>query len=286
MSKRSPSDVDFDALLRAGFTGAVGLPLVVAAVFVALPEPSAIPWWRSFDAGLWARFVGLFGLVGVILGVAWTLECRIAFALGLVALVGAVAWPPLGFGELPNVVSTLVGTAVVGLPTLVLAVPLEYAARRSDRRLRPTRVEAVALVVGLVHLLVVNWLTATLENRLFLPRPSELAHADPAGLVALTVIAGGLILLGAVPVVLAWRLRLVTPAGFVLVAFGWATYRTWQLSLETLPPAGPGFGLVPTPLTLYLWGGSLLLVGAVLIGGLEYLFHRKRGAGSLPPLEN
>lgn len=275
-------DTDARRSVLAGSVGAIALPLVVAAVFVVAPDPSVVPWWRSFDAGLWVAFVGGFGLVGALLGVAWTLECRVALAVSLCAVVGAVAWPPLGFGESPNVVSTLTGTAVVGLPALVLAVPLEYAVGRSDRRFRPTRIEAVALAVGILHLLTVNWLTGTFENRPFLPGPGEIVRVEPVGLVALTVVAGGLVLLGAVPVVLAWRLRLVSPVGFVLVALTWVSYRTWRLALETLPPAGPGFGLVPTPLTLYLWGGSLLLVAAVLLGGLEYALRRRLGIAPPP----
>jgi len=280
VSGPSVSGGDPRPLLRAGFAGAVALPLVVTTVLLALPGPS--PWWRSFDAGLWAAFVGVFGAVGAMLSVAWALECRVAVVVGLVVPIGAAAWPTLGFGEVPDAVSTLVGTAVVGVPALVLGVSLEYAARRSDRRLRPTRVEGVALVVGVVHLLAIDCLTATLEHRPFLPRPTEVVHVDVAGMALLAVVVGGAILLGGVPVVLGRRCRLVVPAGFVLLAFGWATYRTWLRSLGTLPPEGPGFGISPTPLTLYLWGGSLLVVAAMLLGGLEYTLRRRLGIAPPP----
>lgn len=268
------SETDLRSVLRYGLAGAVSLPIVVAAVFVALPESSGLQWWRSFEHIQWLLFGGVFAVTGGILGVAWELECRISVGLGIVILVGSVAWPVVGFAEVPSVVSTLTGTAVVGLPALVLAVPLEYAARRTESRLQPTRVEAVALVGGVAHLLAVNWLTETLEHRPFLPESGELIQADLAGMGLFVVVVSGMILLGAVPVVLAWRARLVMPLVFVLSVLGWATYRTWLRSLETLPPDGPGFGLIPTPLTLYLWGGSLLLAGAVLIGGLEYLLRR------------
>ncbi|RQG95018.1 hypothetical protein [Natrarchaeobius oligotrophus] len=283
LESRPPDpDVTNRQLARAGLVGGVGLPVLVAVIFVLLPDSAVIPWWQHFDVGLWLAFVLLFAFAGALLGIAWRVRCSVAVGLGLVALVGAVVWPILGFGEPPTVVFALGATAFVVVPLLVLAVPTEYLLRSPERNPPlPTRLEVVALLAGIGHLLAVHGLQTVLERRPLLPGSAELVRAEPTGLLVLAVIVMGLILLAAVPIVLATRVGLVSPVAIVLVAFGWATYRTWLLSLETLPPDGPGFGLLPTPLTLYAWGASVLLVVVVLAGGLEYLLCRPLGIG--PP---
>ena len=175
------------------------------------------------------------------------------------------------------------GTFGFVVPFAVVAIPVESVLRTDDRP-RPTRLEWLALAVGVGHLLAVDRLKTTLEHRPLLPPPTELAGVDPYGLALLVTFTVGLILLGAVPVVLAGRLRLLTPPAAVLVAFGWASYRTWLRSLETLPPAGPGFGISPTPLTLYAWGASVLLVGVLVLAGLEFLIRRTLGIAPPPSL--
>ncbi len=276
-------DSSRQALVRAALLGAGTLLIVVAVAFSILPAGSPIPWWRQYDAATWLFFVGVFGIVGATLGVGWQQGCRVAVAgiVGLLLVLSAV--PPIAFGEPPDSWFVLGGTAVVVVPFALVAVPLEYVLRAVDRP-RPTRVEWLALAVGVGHLLVVHWLKTTLEHRPLLPSPTELGAVDPYGLALLVTFTVGLVLLGAMPVVLAWRLRLLTPPTAVLVAFGWASYRTWLRSLETLPPAGPGFGISPTPLTLYAWGASVLLVGVLVLAGLEYLVRRTLGIAPPPSL--
>ncbi|THE65779.1 hypothetical protein D8Y22_06330 [Salinadaptatus halalkaliphilus] len=144
-SPASELDVTTRQLALGPLAGGVGLPVLVAVVFVLLADPTATPWWQRFDAGLWLGFGLCLGFAGVCLGTAWTGECRIAFGLGVAALVGVIVWPAIGFGESPDVVFALGGTAFVVLPLLVLAVPAEYLYRTNGReRLSPTRLEAIA----------------------------------------------------------------------------------------------------------------------------------------------
>ena len=242
-----PSTLDggFDssrrALVRAALLGATGLLLVVAVAFSILPAGSPVPWWRQYDATTWPFFLGVFGVVGATLGVGWQQGCQIAAAgiVGLLLVLPVV--PPVAFGEPPDFWFVLGGAAVVVVPFALVAVPLEYVCRTGDRS-RPTRLEWLALALGVGHLLAVDWLKTTLEHRPLLPPPTELGAVDPYGLALLIAFTVGLVLLGAVPVVLAGHLRLVIPSAAVLVALGWASYRTWLRSLETLPPAGPGSG--------------------------------------------
>ncbi|WP_255193355.1 hypothetical protein [Natronobeatus ordinarius] len=285
--ERATIDGGFDssrrAVARAALLGAAGLLLVVAVAFSILPAGSPVSWWRQYDATTWLFFVGVFGFVGATLGVGWQQGCRVAAAgiVGLLLVLPAV--PPIAFGESPDSWFVLGGTAVVVVPFALVAVPIEHVRRTADRS-RPTRLEWLALAVGVGHLLAVDRLKTALEHRPLLPPPTELGAVDPYGLALLIAFTVSLVLLGAVPVVLAGRLRLLTPPAAVLVAFGWASYRTWLRSLETLPPEGPGFGISPTPLTLYAWGASALLVGVLVLAGLEYLVRRTLGIAPPPSL--
>ncbi|MEY7849347.1 hypothetical protein AB7C87_09120 [Natrarchaeobius sp. A-rgal3] len=280
------TSADRRALVRSVLTGGVLLPVLVALGFAILPDPSPQPWWEHFDIGLWVVFVALFAVVGALLATGWRLDCRIAVLAGCMALLGTAGWPIVAYGEPPDIVFTMGGTALVVGPLLALAVPVEYLVRTADDRRFSGRIEAFALAVGVVHLFAVDRLQAVLEGRPMFPSVSELPGIEPAGGLLLGVVSAGLVLLVAVPIVLTWRVRLVSPLGFVLAVFGWAAVRTWRLSLETLPPAGPGFGLLPTPLTLYVWGSSVLVVVAVLFGGLEYLLRRRLAVVPPPSLRS
>ncbi|NGM68909.1 hypothetical protein G6M89_07775 [Natronolimnobius sp. AArcel1] len=146
----------------------------------------------------------------------------------------------------------------------------------NDRtRVIPTRIKAIALAVGVGHLLALVGVTAVLEGDPFGPTPNELLAADQYGILMFVVSVAGMILLGAIPAVLALRWRLVTPLGFVAIAFGWATYQTWLRSLESVP--GAGAGISPSHLSLYAFWSPLILVIALLCGGLEYVARRRFG---------
>ncbi len=103
-------------------------------------------------------------------------------------------------------------------------------------------------------------MTAVLEAEPFGPTPSELFAADPFGILLFVVSVSGMILLGAIPAVLALRWRLATPLAFVAVAFGWATYQTWLRSLETTTTAAD---ISLTHLSLYaVWSPLLLAIAS------------------------
>jgi len=266
------------ALVRAAVVGFLAFPLAVAAVFVVLPEQATSPWWQRFSPLLWVTFVGVFGLVGVELAAAWALECRITVVTTVLALAGVVAWLPLAFGEPPNIVFALGGTVLVVVPLLTISSALEYGLR-ADAYNPLGRLEVVSLLAGIAHLFVVDGLTRVLERRSLLPGVADLSRIEPIGVVVLAVVSTGLIFALAVPIVLAGRYRLGSPLAVVVVGFVCVSYWTWQLSLETLPPAGPGFGISPTPLTAYTWGSTVLVVVVLGCGGLEMFVRRLRSTG-------
>lgn len=275
------SDANRLVLLRTAFVGAAGLVTVAAVVFSILPNGSLTRWWEGYDAVAGMLFLATFGVVGATLAVGWRRGCRLA-AVGIAGLLLAlVAFPAVAFDGRPDSRFVLGGTALVVVPFALVAVPLEHALRTTDRP-RPSRIEWVALAVGVGHLLAVHRLKAILERRPLFPSLAELGAVDGFGFAALVLFSVGLILLGAAPVVLAVRLRLVTPPTVVLGGLGWAACRTWLQSLETLPPTGPGFGISPTPLSLYAWGSSVLLAGVLAVAGLEYLARRTLGIAPPP----
>lgn len=260
----------------AAIAGALTLQILVSVAFLLLPSSSVQPWWRSFTAFTLVPFYVVIGAVGAVLAVSWRTNHRVTTVGVGACLVTVFLWPLLALDTGPDAVFLLVGTALVIIPVTVVVFPIEYLVRNADRsRWSPGSIEVGALLVGVGHLLLIHQLKTTLEGRPLLPLPigsggAPVGQLDPVAAAFVLLLSLGLILVAAVPLLIAIRIRLLVPAALVALVFGYATYATWRLSIETLPPAGPGFGISPTPLTLYAWGSSLLLVVAVAVAGAEY----------------
>ena len=263
-------------IYRAIAIGAVGTPLLIAILFVLLPEPSTVPWWERFDVRSWAVFVLVFGALGGLVAAGWTIGCRVTVGVTLGNLVLFFVLPPIAFDASFDVTFLQVWTMLVAIPVAAVFLPVEFALRYAEwSRLRPTRLDGLAVLGGVTHLLAVHVAGAAIHRNPLLPTLGSLLSYEPIGVALLALVVIGLVILGTVPLLAFFRVRLVSPILLLLAAFGWATYRTWLLAIETLPPAGPGFGISPTPLSLYVFGSSVLLLVTIAVGAIEYVVRRK-----------
>lgn len=125
---------------------------------------------------------------------------------------------------------------------------------------------AVAFAGGVLLATVSLWLRAVARGDSFLAQTVPASGTEAASLV---VIVAGVILLGAIPVLLALEASIYAPILALVGLFVWAHYRSWH-ALEYVREEGAAtIGIYPDAIFGVFW---LLTLGIVLVvGGLEYI---------------
>ncbi|MCW8172358.1 hypothetical protein D8S78_06770 [Natrialba swarupiae] len=129
------------------------------------------------------------------------------------------------------------------------------------------RTVSVGVAAGAVHALATMWASAYVRQE---PVLEAVVPTHPLEAIALVYVVVGLGLLGAVPAVALYRLRLVTPTVALVASFSW-TYRTaWDSLAVHRETGGAAASISPEVDTIYtvLWMVPLAVVLAV--GFLEY----------------
>ncbi|WP_263018806.1 hypothetical protein [Natronobiforma cellulositropha] len=128
---------------------------------------------------------------------------------------------------------------------------------------------ALALVTGIVHAVAALWLSGVVRGR----PVGALTPATSEELAFFAVTVGGLVALGATPVVLRARFGLVTPALALVTLFVAAFLTSWR-RFETARAAGASsIDLSADSLFGPLWVVPLVIV--LVVGGLEFVVRRR-----------
>ncbi|MXV61681.1 hypothetical protein GS429_06305 [Natronorubrum sp. JWXQ-INN-674] len=148
----------------------------------------------------------------------------------------------------------------------------------SDTRSR--RTVAYCLVGGIVHAILALWLGAAVRGRSI---PVSTPDTPSGGLVVAVTLVG-LVLLGAVPLALRIRKRLVTPLVALGVLFAWAFVSSW-FHFETARDTGATpTGLYADSLFGVLWFVPLAVV--LLLGIVEYAVRTRFDSHRFSAVQN
>ncbi len=127
----------------------------------------------------------------------------------------------------------------------------------------------LGLVCGLLHALVALWAYTSIRpgsaGELFIPEQA-------AGALLLVTACLGLVVLGAVPIVLLYRRGLVAPIATLVVLFSWSFYRSWQ-SFEAASDVGATPGVTLRPDSVYVMFWVLPLAIVLVVALVEHLLR-------------
>ncbi|MFP8951579.1 hypothetical protein ACLI4Z_01220 [Natrialbaceae archaeon A-arb3/5] len=249
--------------LRAAVLGSVALPVATAG-YVAVAD-------YVFEGLLPPGHLAvLLVVLGALIGGAYATGNRVSAVAAVIALVGL---GPLWFVPLEQLSTDPIADAATGpvLAVLVLAlylVGIEYGIRNREHVLDwlTRRTIGVGLAGGLVHAIVAFQTYAFIRQE---PLSSLITPSQPAEVLVVLYIMTGLVLLGGVPTVLLYRLRLGTPGIALITLFSWVSYSSWQ-SYETARELGVDPGISPRADTTYVFLWMVPLIGVCVLGVLEF----------------
>ncbi|MEY7851288.1 hypothetical protein AB7C87_19060 [Natrarchaeobius sp. A-rgal3] len=250
--------------LLGATAGGLALPTAATAYFVA----TGYGLEGIVPPGI---LVGLLVALGALLGGASAMGYPITVGLSFVvlAVLGPLWFVPVDLS--PSEPSAEAATGPV-LSATVLAIYLfagEYAVRNRRAILTSLtpRTVAVGLAGGAIHTFATLWASASVRQE---PLLAAVAPVSPLEAVALVYVVVGLGLLGAVPVVALYRLRLVAPTVALVATFSW-TYRTaWDSLAVHRETGGAAASVSPEVDTLYAFLWMLPLAVVLAAGLLEY----------------
>ena len=135
---------------------------------------------------------------------------------------------------------------------------------------RDRRSLLIAFAGGVFLAIVSIWLSAAARGQTPL---AEITPGTAGETVSIAITVFGVILLGAVPVLLALDVDIYSPLITIVVLFAWAYYTSWHALEEVREEGAATISIYPDAIFGVFW---LLTLGIVLVvGGLEYvILHR------------
>jgi len=257
---------------RAVLSGALALPFIGLGYVVVFGYGTD----GLFPPGAIAVFLALIGALIAGSFAAGYIVSAIVTSLAVLTLGPLWFLPP----DPPPGAPTAADATTPMLAALLLAasvIVIEVGTRNREVVIDwfTPRTIAVGLAGGSVHTLVVFWASAFVRQESVL---GQFASLDPIVVIVSLYAVFGLGLVGAVPAITLYRLRLATPPLTLGVLFGWTYWSTWH-SLETYRETGGAAASISPKMDgiyTFLWVVPLAAICAVglLEYGLRSVFNR------------